>query len=73
MASPLLRYAIPTAASADLVELDGGKSYAAADGADDVAIEASGKEIEVTLGEDHYLFPAPTADAPAKGADAAKP
>ena len=56
-----------------LVELDGGKSYAAADGADDVAIEASGKEIEVTLGEDHYLFPAPTADAPAKGTDAAKP
>ena len=56
-----------------LVELDGGKSFAAADGADDVAIEASGKEIEVTLGEDHYLFPAPTGAAPAKGTDAAKP
>ena len=56
-----------------LVELDGGKSFAAADGADDVAIEASGKEIEVTLGEDHYLFPAPTGAVPVKGADAAKP
>ena len=56
-----------------LVELDSGKSFAAADGADDVAIEASGKEIEVTLGEDHYLFPAPATAAPAKGNDAAKP
>ena len=58
-----------------LVEMDGGKSFAAADGSDDVAIEANGKEIEVTLGEDHYLFPAPGAGdaAPAKDANAAKP
>ena len=44
-----------------LIELDGGKRFAAADGSDEVAIEANGAEIEVTLGEDHYLMPAPGA------------
>lgn len=48
-----------------LIELDGGKRYAAADGSDEVSIEANGAEIEVTLGDDHYLFPAP-ANAPAR-------
>ena len=55
-----------------LVELDGGKAYSAADGSDEVALEANGKEIELTLGDDHYLFPAP-AGAPPAGTDAAKP
>jgi hypothetical protein len=48
-----------------LVELEGGRRFAAADGSDEVHIERNGAEIEVTLGDDHYLFPAP-ADAPAK-------
>ena len=43
-----------------LIELDGGRRFAAADGSAEVAIEANGQEIEVTLGEDHYLFPAAT-------------
>ncbi len=42
-----------------LVQLDGAKRYAAADGSDDVEIELNGAEIEVTLGEDHYLMPGP--------------
>ena len=42
-----------------LVELEGGKRFAAADGSDEVSIERNGSEIEVTLGDDHYLFPAP--------------
>src|SRR6266446_10240481 len=47
-----------------LVELEGGKRFAAADGADPVSQEANGKEIEVTVGDDHYLFPGPaTANA----------
>jgi hypothetical protein len=61
-----------------LVELEGGKSFAAADGAEEAAIEANGKEIEVTLGDDHYLFPAPAsastaAGSPTTASDAAKP
>jgi hypothetical protein len=47
-----------------LIELEGGRRYAAADGSDEVHIEPNGAEIEVTLGDDHYLFPAP-ANAPA--------
>lgn len=42
-----------------LIELDGAKRYAAADGSDEAVIEANGGEIEVTLGDDHYLLPAP--------------
>ncbi len=50
-----------------LIELDGGKRFAAADGSDEVAIEANGKEIEVTLGDDHYLFSVPSVtSAPAR-------
>jgi len=48
-----------------LIELEGGSRYAAADGSDEVHVERNGAEIEVTLGDDHYLFPAP-ANAPAK-------
>lgn len=48
-----------------LLELDGGKRYAAADGADPVEMNANGAEIEVTVGDDHYLFPNP---APANAA-----
>jgi hypothetical protein len=61
-----------------LVELEGGKSFAAADGAEEAAIEANGKDIEVTLGDDHYLFPAPAgastaAGSPPLASDAANP
>ncbi len=49
-----------------LIVLEGGKRYAAADGSDEVVIEANGAETEVTLGDDHYLMPVP------KPADAAK-
>jgi hypothetical protein len=48
-----------------LLEIDAGKSYAAADGSAPVELQANGSEIEVTLGDDHYLFAAPT-DAPAR-------
>ncbi len=65
-----LRY--PDGGFRRLVELEGGKSFAAADGSDEVAIEANGKEIEVTLGDDHYLFPAPPG-TPTAGSNAAKP
>src|SRR5438874_8456986 len=44
-----------------LIELDGGKNFAAADGSDAAAIKPNGREIEVTLGDDHYLLPPPTA------------
>ena len=47
-----------------LIALDGGKRYAAADGSDEVVLKANGAEIEVTLGDDHYLLPVPgSADA----------
>jgi hypothetical protein len=49
-----------------LIELDGGKRFAAADGAQLAEHTANGKELEVTVADDHYLFPAP-------GAHAAKP
>ena len=51
-----------------VIELGGGTSFAAADGSDEVAIGANGQEIEVTLGSDHYLFPAAAAatSAPAR-------
>jgi glucose/arabinose dehydrogenase len=49
-----------------LIELDGGKRYAAADGAQRAELTANGKEVEVTVEDDHYLFPAP-------GTHAAKP
>ncbi len=42
-----------------LLELDGGKRFAAADGADAVSIEPNQRELEVTVGDDHYLFPGP--------------
>lgn len=42
-----------------LVESADGLRYSAADGAQAVEIVPNGKEIEVTLGDDHYLFPAP--------------
>ena len=42
-----------------LEELPGGKGFRAADGADQAETEANGQQIEVTVGADHYLFPAP--------------
>ena len=53
-----------------LIVLEGGKSYAAADGAEAAEIEANGAEVEVTIGDDHYLMPAPAA---ATSSNAAKP
>ena len=42
-----------------LVELDEGKRYAAADGAEAAATSPNGADIEVTVEDDHYLFPNP--------------
>lgn len=39
--------------------LSDGHSLATADGADPVEVTANGKDTEVTVGDDHYLFPAP--------------
>jgi hypothetical protein len=50
-----------------LLVLESGKRYAAADGADAVASEPNGKDIEVSVGGDTYLIPAPAVP------DAAKP
>jgi hypothetical protein len=47
-----------------LVVIDGGKRYASADGAESAEVVANGKEVEVTVEDDHYLFPAPGANAP---------
>ena len=47
-----------------LIELETGKRFVAADGSDEVAIEPNGREIEVTLGDDHYLLPAPASAVP---------
>ncbi len=44
-----------------VIELDGGRRFAAADGAHEVAQQANGQEIEVTIADDHYLLPAPGA------------
>ena len=52
-----------------LIELDGGKRFAAADGSDPVSSVANGQDIEVTLGDDHYLFPA-AAPGPQAGTSA---
>lgn len=51
-----------------LEELEAGKRYKSVDGADEVAVDANGADIELTVGEDHYLFPgqqtAPQSNAP---------
>ena len=54
-----------------LIALDGGRRYAAADGADKAEIVPNGKDIEVTVEDDHYLFPAPASTPP--GANAPHP
>ena len=56
-----------------LVVLDGGKGYAVADGSDESVIEPNGKEIEVTVADDHYLFPAPAPSAAAPSGNAPHP
>lgn len=35
-----------------------GHSFATLDGADAVEVTANGKDTEITVGDDHYLFPA---------------
>lgn len=48
-----------------LIELDQGKRFTAADGAEIAEIMPNGADIEVTVEDDHYLFPNPArADAP---------
>ncbi len=42
-----------------LEELEAGKRYKALDGADEVVVDANGADMELTIGEDHYLFPGP--------------
>ena len=45
-----------------------GHSLATLDGADLVEVTANGKDTEITVGDDHYLFPVPTpVGAPASG------
>jgi hypothetical protein len=44
--------------------LDFGKRYASLDGADEVVGGPNGREVEVSVGDSHYLMPAP-APAPA--------
>jgi len=58
-----------------LVVIDGGRRYAAADGAERAEVVPNGKEVEVTVEDDHYLFPAPgsTGAPESAGANAAKP
>lgn len=48
-----------------LVMLDG-NHFAAADGADAVFSDPEGNKVEVTVGNDHYLLPAPGASNAAK-------
>ncbi len=36
-----------------------GHSLATTDGADPVEVTANGRDTEITVGDDHYLFPAP--------------
>lgn len=55
-----------------LIELEGGKRFAAADGSDQVSIVANGREVEVTLGDDHYLFPAAAPGAEASASASAR-
>ncbi|MGE3692250.1 MAG: hypothetical protein AB7F98_12820 [Novosphingobium sp.] len=38
-------------------EVETGKRYRVLDGADEVAVDANGADVEVTVGDDHYLFP----------------
>ena len=42
-----------------LEELEPGKRYKSVDGADEVAVDANGNDLELTVGDDHYLFPGP--------------
>ena len=42
-----------------LEELEAGKRYKTIDGADEAVVEANGSDLELTVGDDHYLFPLP--------------
>ncbi len=41
-------------------ELEAGKRYKSLDGADEVVVEANEADLELTIGDDHYLFPGPS-------------
>ena len=47
-----------------------GQSLATADGADTVEVTPNGKDTEITVADDHYLFPAPAPSDSASGAAA---
>jgi hypothetical protein len=52
--------------------IDGGKGYSAADGADVVEGGPNGREVEVMIGDDHYLMPGAQSGALPDTANAAK-
>ena len=56
---PILVIRHPDGGFRRLAVLDGGRRFAAADGSDAAESIANGKEIEVTVGQDHYLLPSP--------------
>ena len=47
-----------------------GRSLATLDGADPVEVTPNGKDTEITVGDDHYLFPAPAPNPQPAGAPA---
>ena len=57
-----------------LEELDGGRSYASADGADKTEVAVDKDRLAITVEQDHYLMPLPSSmkpPAPTPAADAA--
>jgi hypothetical protein len=56
---PILVIRHPDGGFRRLAVLDGGRRFAAADGSDPAEAVTNGQEIEVTVGQDHYLLPTP--------------
>jgi hypothetical protein len=50
-----------------------GHSLATTDGADPVEVTLNGKDTEITVGDDHYLFPAPAPSSGPANSDAPHP
>ena len=50
-----------------------GHSLATTDGADPVEVTPNGKDTEITVDDDHYLFPAPAASVAPSGSNAPHP
>ena len=53
-----------------LEEVDGGKSFRAADGADTAVVTVDKDKLAVAVEEDHYLFPLPASAKSVPSADA---